>query len=133
MKSSSRFTKNISWVSLRKFGADLARFFVRRDNSLLSKAGVIMAVLYIISPIDFIPDIFPIIGWLDDTLVAFLTYVFVTYNANKQPTGKKNAPAPKDDVITVSARVIDDEQLSGNSPKSSNSLTHNELKPNQRS
>jgi uncharacterized membrane protein YkvA (DUF1232 family) len=32
------------------------------------KRGIIalLAILYILSPLDLIPDIFPIIGWLDD-------------------------------------------------------------------
>ncbi len=30
-----------------------------------------MAVLYIISPIDLVPDIIPLLGWLDDLAVMF--------------------------------------------------------------
>lgn len=32
----------------------------------------ILGVLYIISPIDLIPDFVPIAGWVDDAMVAFL-------------------------------------------------------------
>ena len=32
----------------------------------------LLAVLYIISPIDAIPDFLPIIGWLDDLVVLFI-------------------------------------------------------------
>jgi len=28
--------------------------------------GAVLAVLYLISPIDFVPDVVPIAGWLDD-------------------------------------------------------------------
>jgi uncharacterized membrane protein YkvA (DUF1232 family) len=34
-----------------------------------------MGVLYILSPLDLIPDILPIIGWIDDLLVlAYVVY-----------------------------------------------------------
>ena len=37
-----------------------------------AKLATIAAVLYVISPIDFVPDFIPILGWLDDGLVAIL-------------------------------------------------------------
>ena len=33
-------------------------------------ALIILAALYIIFPIDFIPDIIPVIGWIDDIVVS---------------------------------------------------------------
>jgi uncharacterized membrane protein YkvA (DUF1232 family) len=33
-----------------------------------------VALLYIISPIDLIPDFIPIIGWIDDLIVAFIGF-----------------------------------------------------------
>jgi len=37
---------------------------------------IIIAALYVLSPIDLIPDLFPIFGWLDD---AFLVGIMVYY------------------------------------------------------
>jgi uncharacterized membrane protein YkvA (DUF1232 family) len=31
---------------------------------------LILAVLYVLSPIDFLPDLIPVAGWLDDVVVA---------------------------------------------------------------
>ncbi len=31
---------------------------------------LILAFLYLISPIDFIPDVLPVLGWIDDVVVA---------------------------------------------------------------
>ena len=37
-----------------------------------AKLATIAAVLYVISPIDLVPDFIPILGWIDDGLVAIL-------------------------------------------------------------
>jgi len=34
--------------------------------SLLKKVAIAAALLYIISPVDALPDVVPIVGWLDD-------------------------------------------------------------------
>ena len=41
-------------------------------SPLAAKAAVIAAVLYVLCPIDLIPDWIPVLGWLDDALVAAL-------------------------------------------------------------
>ena len=43
-----------------------------RNKLLLILTGIpiILAVVYIISPIDFVPDFAPIVGWIDDTFVG---------------------------------------------------------------
>ena len=40
-----------------------------RDNSFVVIV-IILALLYIISPIDLIPDFIPVVGWADDLAVG---------------------------------------------------------------
>ncbi|HRN75159.1 YkvA family protein [Ottowia sp.] len=37
-----------------------------------AKLTTILAVLYVISPIDLVSDFIPILGWLDDGVIAYL-------------------------------------------------------------
>ena len=39
---------------------------------LAAKATAILAILYVISPVDFVSDLIPILGWLDDGLIAYV-------------------------------------------------------------
>ena len=64
--------------SLFKFRRELAiawRTFRHAATPTHVKALLVLAVLYLISPIDFIPDAIPILGWLDDVgvVAALLT------------------------------------------------------------
>ena len=46
-------------------------------NKILTAIIVIIALVYVLSPIDFIPDIIPIIGWIDDIVVAIGAYYLI--------------------------------------------------------
>jgi len=36
---------------------------------------LIFTIIYVISPIDLIPDYIPVIGWLDDALMLYLLFM----------------------------------------------------------
>jgi uncharacterized membrane protein YkvA (DUF1232 family) len=61
-------------AKIRKIGRAraLVRYFRDRDASIIGKLFVLTAVVYVISPVDLIPDAFPVIGWLDDMGVMSL-------------------------------------------------------------
>ena len=42
--------------------------------SILEKAVLVLAVAYVVSPIDAVPDVIPVIGWIDDGIAMFLCY-----------------------------------------------------------
>jgi uncharacterized membrane protein YkvA (DUF1232 family) len=44
----------------------LGRFFRDPSASLGGKVFVVLALVYVISPLDLIPDVVPVLGWLDD-------------------------------------------------------------------
>lgn len=45
---------------------NLPAYLMDPDVSLLRKGALVLAVLYIVSPVDAIPDVIPVVGWLDD-------------------------------------------------------------------
>ena len=55
----------------------LVRYFRDREASILGKLFVLAAVVYVISPVDLIPDAFPIVGWLDDMGVMTLAVAWM--------------------------------------------------------
>ncbi|MFV0679744.1 YkvA family protein [Ottowia sp.] len=37
-----------------------------------AKLVTVLAVLYVVSPVDLVSDLIPVLGWLDDGLIAYL-------------------------------------------------------------
>jgi uncharacterized membrane protein YkvA (DUF1232 family) len=72
----ARVTSLLSWPSLVRTLVSHVRLTVRllREPGvpLLTKALPIVAALYVISPLDFIPDFLPVLGQLDDLGVVLL-------------------------------------------------------------
>lgn len=65
---------------------NLPRYLTDSRVSLVKKLALVVGVLYILSPADAIPDIIPIIGWLDDIgimglLVSWLMRELNNYTA----------------------------------------------------
>jgi uncharacterized membrane protein YkvA (DUF1232 family) len=46
------------------------RFFLDRRASPLAKIFFLLAVLYVLMPIDLVPDFAVVVGWIDDLGVA---------------------------------------------------------------
>ena len=60
------------WAMFRK--ELLMAWAVLRDPRAprAAKLATLLAVLYVVSPIDLVSDFIPILGWLDDGLLAYL-------------------------------------------------------------
>jgi uncharacterized membrane protein YkvA (DUF1232 family) len=69
-------------------------------------------LLYLVSPIDISPDVFPVMGWVDDGLVATIAITEITQmllerKRNRQTTQPvANAMPTSETVIDVDAAVI---------------------------
>ena len=66
------------WVIMRK---ELAMAWVMlRDprTPTAAKLTLVLAVLYVLSPVDLVPDMIPVLGWLDDGVVAVLLLKLAT-------------------------------------------------------
>lgn len=51
---------------------------------------VLIAILYILSPYDLLPDFIPVRGWIDDAVVMVLLYRYVAkYLSRRRSRGKK--------------------------------------------
>ena len=53
------------------------------------KAGTALLVLYVISPIDLIPDVIPFVGFVDDIVLVPLA---IRWMLNRLPPGMKSGP-----------------------------------------
>ena len=89
--------------SLRTWYRNLIR------NSKYRWIVVLGSLLYLVSPFDISPDVFPIIGWLDDGIIATLLVtevsqlLFEQVNASK----KKNQEAAKNSADAAAEQVVD--------------------------
>jgi uncharacterized membrane protein YkvA (DUF1232 family) len=69
---------------------------------------VLASVAYIVSPIDISPDIFPVIGWIDDTLLVGILVAEVSQIASAALNARKNSPTTKPTESTETSVVDTD-------------------------
>jgi uncharacterized membrane protein YkvA (DUF1232 family) len=55
---------------------DVVAWLKDPEVSLASKSLGLLALLYVLSPVDLCPDVIPVIGWLDDVGVLGLVAAF---------------------------------------------------------
>jgi uncharacterized membrane protein YkvA (DUF1232 family) len=77
---------------------NLPAFLADGDVPFLKKGVLLAALVYVISPVDFIPDI-PIIGWLDDMGVMGAVYMYLMGQLGDY-VGKKSG------VQSLESRVV---------------------------
>ena len=55
----------------------LWRAFLAPETPIFLKGLMLLVPLYLVSPLDIIPDVVPILGWLDDAIVIPLLVSFI--------------------------------------------------------
>lgn len=60
-----------------------------------AKAGVVLAALYVVVPADMIPDIAPVLGWLDDLGMTAVALTFLARQAARYEDKVLDQPAPQ--------------------------------------
>lgn len=89
LKTSSRDAA-LLWYALRQ-----------PDTPAWIKVGAILLALYVVSPLDVIPDLIPVLGWLDD---ATLLAVGIPFLLNKVPAHIRQAAENRHEYRTDKTR-----------------------------
>ena len=84
----------------------------------------ILGILYVALPWDFLPDLIPIIGWIDDLVILIISFVIflgmgpmsiLTGKEKRRPHHNKHRPEPGK-IFDGEYRVVDDTDDSSNEP-----------------
>ena len=51
--------------------------FNNTRNKIFATIIILIALIYDISPVDFVPDIAPFIGWIDDIVITLISVINV--------------------------------------------------------
>jgi len=60
------------WSRIKSEGRMVWALLKNPDAPIGAKAIAVAALAYLISPVDFISDLFPLLGWLDDAVIVSL-------------------------------------------------------------
>ena len=65
------------WQWLKAEGAVLWRALWDKETPMSARLAALGVIVYVLSPIDVIPDFIPLLGWLDDLVVIPLGFALV--------------------------------------------------------
>ena len=80
---------------MKYIAATFLRMMLNSQIPFKYKLLPILAVLYVVSPFDFLPDFIPMIGWADDLIVlilAIFAFIGLTPKNNLGDASKEDQP-----------------------------------------
>ena len=112
MKSNDRFRKNGGILNYIRNLRYLSRFLKSDVVGLLKKTEVLFLIammsIYLVSPVDMVPDFIPVFGYMEDALVVFSMLSYAGNIISKyreffriEPVEVKNRVRKQKDVIDV--------------------------------
>lgn len=78
--------KKVSALSVLRHPSAFVRFLGDKNAPMLPRIIALLAVLYVVFPLDIIPDVIPIVGWLDDVGVVALVVAWTARQVAKYQT-----------------------------------------------
>jgi len=71
------------------------------------KFAVVGAMAYVLSPIDFVPDLVPLLGWLDDVGVVGAALAFFARDVAKHSSTPQSMPGVSDEQSGAGVQIVD--------------------------
>ncbi|RYE07695.1 MAG: DUF1232 domain-containing protein [Hyphomicrobiales bacterium] len=80
----------------------LWRAFIAPQTPVWIKGLMLLVPLYLLSPVDFVPDVIPVLGWLDDlVIVPLMVSWIVSLLPQPQPVRAQAYNPRRDDNPTI--------------------------------
>lgn len=70
----ARIARRSAALAVARRPGALLRFLGARDAPVLPRLVLLAALVYLVSPVDLVPDVVPILGWLDDLGIVSLAF-----------------------------------------------------------
>ena len=120
MKSNDRFRKNGGILNYIRNFRYLSRFLKSDEVGLLKKTEVLFLIammsIYLVSPVDMVPDFIPVFGYMEDALVVFSMLSYAGNIISKyreffriEPVEVKKSIRKKKDFIDVEFTDVTEE------------------------
>lgn len=94
--SMTRFNLLARFLTFRKELVTLWRAFLAPETPVHLKALMLLVPAYLLSPIDLIPDVVPLLGWVDDfVIVPLLVGWIVKMLPQQAPVYQRSADGEK--------------------------------------
>ncbi|MBX5484222.1 MAG: DUF1232 domain-containing protein [Myxococcaceae bacterium] len=75
-------------LETRGFGSKLVSYFKDPTVSVWRKFAGVAALAYLVMPLDLLPDVIPVIGWLDDIGVLSAAAMFIVREVKRHAETK---------------------------------------------